>query len=218
MTEAAPATEQTPASSASDQPDPQRPQRTWVWFGAILAAAVLLVGLVWLAGGFEQRTDVRTSVAPGTTITTGPYAFTFDRATVQKKRDYDDTLLWEVVVIGSGRVTGDQALGPSTLDWFFAAREPVSGRTAEPEDQQFGPPGRPSGGSFFTPGLAPIPYRVVFQFPLELDQPRSVQLAAWELEYRDTTLLRTGELSWARGDSYYRYEGLPTTRLADDLD
>lgn len=220
MTEAAPPSTEPPAG-ATAEPGPEqleKPQRTWIWFASILAALVVLVGLVWLAGGFEQRTDVRTTITPGTTITTGPYAFTFDSATVQKKKDYDDALLWEVVVIGSGRVTGDEAMGPSSLNGFFAAQEPVSGQVVEPKDQQYGPPGRATGGSFFTPGLAPIPYRLVFHFPADIDQPRSVELAVWDLQYRDTTLLKTGELSWGRGNSYYRYEGLETKRLADDLD
>lgn len=218
MTEGAQHTAETADSSVSDRPQPARPRRTWIWFAAILAALAVLVGLVWVAGGFDQRTDVRTAVPPGTTIATGPYEFTFDSATVQKKKDYDGTLSWEVVVVGSGRVTGDQAMGPSTLDSFFAAREPVSGQVVEPKDQQYGPPGRPVGGSFFTPGLAPVAYRLVFEFPIERDQPRSVDLAVWELEYRDTTLLKTGELSWARASDYYWYDSLVTKRLADDLD
>lgn len=185
----------------------------------MIVALVLVIGLVWLAGGFEQRTDQRTVVTAGTTITTGPYELTFDRVTVQKTTTYSDEVVWEVVVAGSGRVTGEEALAPSSLDWFFAARDVTSDTVEEPDSQQFGPAGRDAGGgSFFTPGLAPIPYRLVFQFPGTLAQPREVQLGVWDLAYRDTTLLKTGERSWARADSYHRYDGLPVRRLPDDLD
>lgn len=220
---------ETPLVSASNPPEPppaeqavaeeSRPHRTWLWFGPIVVALAVLVGLVWISGGFEQRTDIQTKVTPGTTVSTGPYVFTFDNATVQKKKGYDDQLTWEVVVHGSGRVTGNEALAPSTLSWFAVAQEPVSRQVVEPESQNFGPADRSySGGSFFTPGLAPIPYRLTFQYPIAIEQPKTVDLAVWVLEQRDTSLLQTGELTWARSNSYYRYGAFPMKRLADDLD
>lgn len=198
--------------------DSGRP-RAGLWLGSTVAILALVIGLIWVAGGFEVRTDTRTIVAPATTIATGPYTFTFESATVQKKKNYSDELLWEVVVAGSGRVTGDEAMAPSSLSWFFTAREPASGLAEEPESQQFGPADRTGGGGdFFTPGLPPVPYRLVFQFPIDIDQPAAIQLGVWELEYRDTSLLQTGDQSWARADRYYRYDGLPMKRIADQLD
>jgi hypothetical protein len=216
-----PITEQQPPAGTSQNPAKRSDsgsRRTWLWFGSILGAVVVLIGLVWLAGGFERRTDLRTVVGPGTTIETGPYEFTFDSATVQKKQTFSDEPVWEVVVVGSGRVTGDEALAPSSLNWFFSVRDPASGLVREPERQSFGPVDRTSGGSFFTPGLALIPYRLTFELPADIAQPSTVELAVWELEYRDTSLLQIGDLTWARADGYYWYEGLPMTRLADELE
>ena len=215
MTEA-PATEPETASGA--EPDGASDgRRTWLMVGSLVVALVVVVGLTWVAGGFERRTDLRTAVAPGTELATGPYVFTFTAATVQKKKTFDDALVWEVVVDGTGKTTGDAAITPSTLDWFFSLREPVSDSVVEPESQRFGAADR-SDGSFFTPGLAPIPYRLVFQLPAALQRPTDVQLAVWDLELRDRSLLKTGELSWGRADAYYRVDGLPVQQRPDDLD
>lgn len=205
--------------AAADQiavPAVRRRDRTWLMLGSL---GLALVGLTWLAGGFETRTDVRTDVTPGTTVSTGPYEFTFDSATVQKTTNYSDETIWKVVATGSGRVTGDEAMAPTGTRWMFAAKHPSSEIVAEPENQSFGPEDRDAGGGyFFTPGLPPIPYRLELWFPAEAIQPGDmIQLAVFELEYRDTSLLRTGELSWANSKRFYRY-GLPLDRLPDDLD
>lgn len=217
MTEA-PATEPETAPGAEPATDgvPDG-RRTWLMIGSLVVALAVLVGLTWVAGGFDRRTDLRTIVGPGTEISTGPYVFAFTAATVQKKNTFDDQVVWEVVVDGTGRTTGDAAITPSTLNWFFSLREPVSDSVVEPESQRFGATDR-SDGSFFTPGLAPIPYRLVFQLPAELPRPTDVQLAVWDLEFRDRSLLKTGELSWGRAEAYHRVDGLPVQQLADDLD
>jgi len=206
-----------PESSGDSEEQPSSGmQRTWVMIGSLVVAFAVLIGLTWVAGGFDQRTDLRTIIPPGTTIATGPYEFAFTAATVQKKETFSDELVWEVIVSGTGRTTGDEAISPSSLDWFFSAREPVSNTVVEPESQQFGPTDRSlSGGSFFTPGLAPVPYRLVFHLPVAIDRPTTVELGVWDLEYRDRSLLRTGELSWGRADTYYRIDGLPVQQLAD---
>ena len=228
MTEA-PASDPGSGSRATDQLDADQPdqhqldadqpdaRRTWLMLGSLVVALAVLVGLTWVAGGFDQRTDLRTVVAPGTTIATGPYEFTFTAATVQKKKNFDDTLVYEVVVSGTGRTTGDEAIAPASLNWFASLREPASGEVVEPESQRFGAANR-DGGSFFTPGLDPIPYRLVFLLPASIERPTAVQLAVWDLEFRDTSLLRTGEKSWGRANTFYRVDGLPVQQLADDLD
>lgn len=189
------------------------------WFGGIGAAIVLVVGLVWVTGGFEPRTDVRTDVTPGTIVATGPYEFTFDRATVQKTRHFSEKrLVWEVVVYGSGRTTGDEAIAPSSLNWFMSARDPRSGILLQPTLQGFGPvESAVSGGAFFTPGLEPIPYRLTFQFSDDIPMPSSIDLAVWELELRDRSLLQTGELDWARTNHVSVYPAMPLQQLPDDL-
>lgn len=185
----------------------------------IAAAVLLIVGVIWYAGGFRHRSDVRTDVQLGTTIATGPYEFSFDHATVQKTDHFSqDQVVWEVVVHGTGRTTGDEAIAPSSLSWFMTARDPASGKALEPTQQGFGPAElTASGGSFFTPGLAPIPYRLTFQFPGDIDRPTSIDLAIWDLELRDRTLLKTGELSWSRTNYFSVYPAMPLERLPDDL-
>jgi hypothetical protein len=208
-------------TSPETVPTPAEPsgRRAWVMVGSLVLALALLIGLTWAAGGFDQRTDLRTTIPPGTTIVTGPYELVFTAVTVQKKESFGDDLVWEVVVSGTGRTTGDEAISPSSLDWFFSVREPVSNTVVEPESQQFGATDRSlSGGSFFTPGLAPVPYRLIFHLPATIDRPTSVQLGVWDLEYRDRSLLRTGELSWARADTYSLVDGLPVQQLADAPD
>lgn len=193
--------------------------RTWWWFGSIGAAIVLIIGLVWVAGGFQPRTDTRTEVRPGTTISTGPYELTFDRATVQKTKHFSENqLVWEVVVHGSGRTTGDEAISPSSLTWFMTARDPASETVLEPTLQGFRA-AEPvaSGGNFFTPGLGPIPYRLTFQFPTSIDEPTSIDLGIWDLELRDRSLLQTGELSWARTNDFSVYPAMPLEQLPDDV-
>lgn len=188
--------------------------------GSLVLAFALLIGLTWVAGGFEQRKDLRTIVAPGTTVATGPYEFAFTGGTVQKIKTYADAEVYRVVLAGTGRVTGDEAMSPDSLNWMFVAKDPLSPAYQEPDNQQFGIEEfrGSSGGSFFTPGLPAVPYRLTFEFPVdEYDVGATIQLAVWILEYRDVSLLQTGDYRWAPSDRLYRYE-LPLRRLADDLD
>lgn len=206
-----------PPTQARGAPTRTRPTRTGWWIGSLVVALALIVGLVWTAGGFEQRTDVRTTVAPGSTIETGPYVFTFTSATVQKTQNYQDEPVWSVVVSGTGRTSGDKTLSPDDQD-VFLAKDPGSGVVLEPKAQEFGAETdrSVSGGSQFTPGLPAIPYRLKFEPPATAFEPgRTIQLAVFDLEWRDTSLLQSGDLRWARTDDFYRYE-LPLRRLADD--
>lgn len=180
---------------------------------------MLVIALVWVAGGFRQRTDLRTDVTAGTAISTGPYELTFDRATVQKTRHFSENRpVWEVVLYGTGRTTGDKAIAPNSSNWFMTARDPVSGTVLEPTQQGFGPSGSTSsGGDYFTPGLPPIPYRLTFQFSDDIKMPSRMDFGVWQLELRDRSLLQTGELSWARTNHFWVYPSMPLERLPDDL-
>ena len=215
MTEASttsPETSPAPAGSSS--------RHAWVMAGSLVLAFALLIGLTWMADGFDQRNDLRTVVAPGTTIASGPYEFTFTAGTAQKTKDFRDTEVYRIVLSGTGRVTGDEAMSPSSLDWMFIAKDPGSPAYQEPQSQQLGTEEfrGSSGGSFFTPGLPAIPYRLTFDFPAdEFEVGPTIQLAVWILEYRDASLLQTGDYRWAPSDRLYRYD-LPLRRLADDLD
>jgi len=195
-------------------------RRAWLVVGSLVLAFCLLIGLTWAAGGFDQRTDLRTVVAPGTTVASGPYEFSFTAGTAQRTQGLRDTEVYRIVVSGTGRVTGNEAMSPTTLDRMFIAQDPRSPAYQEPQSQQFGAEEfrGSSGGSFFTPGLPAIQYRLTFDFPVDaFEAGTSIQLGVWVLEYRDVSLLQTGDVRWAPSDRLYRYD-LPLRRLADDLD
>ena len=215
MTEAS-----TTSPETSPAPAGSSDRRAWMMAGSLVLAFGLLIGLTWMAGGFDQRNDLRTVVAPGTTIATGPYEFTFTAGTAQKTKGLRDIEVYRIVLSGTGRVTGDEAMSPDSLNWMFVAKDPRSPAYQEPDSQQFGIEEfrGSSGGSFFTPGLPAVPYRLTFEFPVEeYDVGATIQLAVWILEYRDVSLLQTGDYRWAPSERLYRYE-LPLRRLADDLD
>ena len=213
----------TEASTTSPETSPAAvgsSRRAWGMAGSLVLAFGLLIALTWMAGGFDQRNDLRTVVAPGTTIATGPYEFTFTAGTAQKTKGLRDIEVYRIVLSGTGRVTGDEAMSPDSLNWMFVAKDPRSPAYQEPDSQQFGIEEfrGSSGGSFFTPGLPAVPYRLTFEFPVdEYDVGATIQLAVWILEYRDVSLLQTGDYRWAPSERLYRYE-LPLRRLADDLD
>lgn len=221
MTEAPSSTDQVtgpPANREGGSPSEQSaPRRAWPWFVSILAALALLVGLVWAAGGFDYRTDLATRIAPGQTFTNGPYELTFTSATVQKTKNFDDQQVWTVVVNGTGRTTGDESIDPD--DDLFVVKDARSGAYQEKsEEQDLGVQRSGSGGSSFTPGLAPVPYRLVYEFPVAAFAPDStIIFVAWQLEWRDTSLLQVGSYEWASTRQYYRMD-LPLKRLPDDLD
>jgi hypothetical protein len=224
--EAGPSTHETPgpAGSGLDEDRPEagepRPSRAWPWFVSFIVALALVIGMIWVAGGFEYRDDLKTDVAPGESFQTGPYVFTFISATVQKTKNYKDEQIWSLVINGTGQTTGDESIGPDYQKMFVAKDVRTGAYQEEAEQQDFGAEDSrgASGGSFFTPGLPAIPYRVTFEFGVEDFEPgSSILLAVWKLEWRDTSLLQYGDFRWAPTSEYFRLE-LPMRRLADDLE
>jgi hypothetical protein len=53
----------------------------------------------------RNRPDLLKTTPPGALITGGPYEFRFTEATAQRKKKYDGTFSWEIVMIGEGRTT-----------------------------------------------------------------------------------------------------------------
>ena len=86
----------------------RKPIPAGVFYGCILLVLVLLVVAVWGFGGFKRRTDLLKTMPPGALITSGPYEFRFTEATAQRKKKYDGTFSWEIVMIGEGRTTGTE--------------------------------------------------------------------------------------------------------------
>ena len=100
----------TEASTTSPETSPAAvgsSRRAWGMAGSLVLAFGLLIALTWMAGGFDQRNDLRTVVSPGTTIATGPYEFTFTAGTAQKTKGLRDIEVYRIVLSGTGRVTGD---------------------------------------------------------------------------------------------------------------
>lgn len=124
---------------------------------------VTVVVLVWALGGFGYRQDLFTATGPGSLITTGPYEFRFTEATVQHRRQGND---YQVVVSGEGRTTGDTSIQPMTGDAGFLGAQAKA--TREFRSSYAVNLGRADYSSlrlrFFTPGLAPVPVFVTFQF------------------------------------------------------
>jgi hypothetical protein len=183
----------------------------------VVLALAVVIGGVYALGGFKVRTDVRTIVAPGTKIVSGPYEFTFTEATAQKVKEYDDSIKWEVIVRGTGRTTGDVSISPSTgVSNMFIARDPNTVETADPETATIGRGGF-DGPSKFTPGLPAVPYQVEFAFSEFYKPSDKIRFAVFELEYSNQHILDTDEKSWNNTIDAFIYD-LPLTVLPEDLD
>jgi len=206
------------APPVGDPVHPSRVRRGLVYGGALLSL-LLVVGLLYLAGGFQNRTDLLEPVAPGALIVTGPYELRFTEATVQPTNDTDGKLQgWEVVVVGQARNTGDETMAPSVLgsDSVFAIKDPGSELTAEPTIDDFGPAVgyTPFDRRHLAPGLPPIDYRVTFELPPEYQPGTLIHLAVAELVYEDP-YLTTDDKTWDNGLFGFRVD-LPLRVLPAD--
>lgn len=184
-------------------------------YGVVLLSLALIVATIWQLGGFERRTDTRLDRAPGTLLATGPFELTFTEATAQRTTRYDETTYWEVTAIGTGRTTGNTTLAPKYTGSYgmFASRDDVSGEVQVPTATHFGDL-ELGGRNAFTPGLAPVRFTVTFEYSASYRPAPTVRLGVYQLEFRDTSLLRDGEKTWANGDSFYQLQ-LPVRVLPD---
>lgn len=181
-------------------------------YGGVLLAVALIVGGLYLAGGFGYRTDLLTPIEPGELIVTGPYELNFTEATVQAKADVDsgEVESWEVVVIGRARVTGDESMAPPVYggDSIFAVRDLASGVVAEPNGVDIGDD--PGGfGSYdrrnLTPGLPPTGYRVTFDLPPDYTPGPTLRLGVAELAF-ESKYLTSDEKAWDNTQHGFRLD------------
>ncbi len=188
------------AAPAGEPIHPSHVRRGLVYGGVLLSLA-LVVGLLYLAGGFQKRTDLLERVEPGALIVTGPYEFRFTEATAQPETNTDGKVEgWEVVAIGQARNTGDESMAPSLLgnNSVFAVKDPASALTGEAYTADLG--SSPGGFGVFdrqhlAPGLPPIDYRVTFKLPPEYQPGTTVTLGVAELVY-ESPYLTTDEKTW----------------------
>lgn len=163
-----------------------------------------------------MRKDLRIPTAPGQVIVTGPYEFTFTKATAQRVERFGSEVIVDVRVIGMGRTTGDAAIAPSTLNPMFVARDEASLEIQEANGQRFGPGGSLENGDTFTPGLPPVEFTATFEFSEKYRPGKTLVFAVAQLEFTDRSLLGTGEKTWNNGDRFF-FVNLPLTTLPDDL-
>lgn len=190
-----------PAPLDKPRPTPCRSLSAGLLTGLIAAAVVLAVGVVWAVGGFEKRRDLLTEIAPGTTITTGPYTFSFSEITAQRTTDYADRVVWELIALGTGASTDTETGAPDYDDsGSFVSRDVASGEVQVPKSIGFGDE---TTRTDFTPGLPPVPFTVTFAYPEAYQPQPTLQFVVFDLEQYDNALLGEGEEEWhSTGQGY----------------
>jgi hypothetical protein len=185
----------------------------WAIWTAGLLVLLLLGVVVWGLGGFRKRTDLLRPTPSGTTVNTGPYELTFIEATAQADLDEQGRIeRWEVIVIGTGRTTGNQTENPRYFgdSSMFAAKDPGTGEIQGADSAALGAEGRFDQRAF-TPGLPPIRYALTFVFSPAYQPQPTVQLAVAGLEFT-ANYLTSEEKSWNNAIYGFRYD-LPVTVL-----
>jgi hypothetical protein len=155
--------------------------------------------------------------APGTTVTTGPYELRFTSATAQQRTDVKGAVTWRVMVAGEGRTTGTKTMAPrySGGGSMFAAKDHSGGETQLPQGQTFRT-GDYSGGAAFAPGLPLQPYRLEFDFSSHFQPQPTLVFVAFDLDFRDDSLLGNQDPGWVNADTAHLYR-LPLTVLPPQL-
>lgn len=169
-------------------------------YGGVVLALLLVVAVVWGAGGFDRRTDLLRPVEPGALISTGPFEFTFTEATAQANSGVVPT--WEIVVIGQARTTGDETIAPkySGNDSMFAIRDLATNTTADPKSVGIGGQNELgiSSRRFLAPGLPPTAYRLTFDVPATYQPGPTIRLGVMDLVY-EARYLTSDEEGWFNG-------------------
>lgn len=179
----------------------------------MLALALIITGS-WALGGFGKRTDLLSDVAPGTTVTTGPYTFTFTEVTAQRTTNYKDEVVWKLIAIGTGSSADDRTGAPDYDDTgSFVSRDDTSQEVQNPSGIAFGENGA-LGQHAFTPGLPPVRFTVVFDYSDSYQPQSTLRFVVLDLEKRDTSLLGDGEEDWHSTGFGYSYQ-LPVRVLPE---
>ena len=172
-------------------------------YGGLVLALVLVIAVLWGAGGFGRRTDLLRPVEPGAMISTGPFELTFTEATAEQVIDSKGTVTrWRIVVIGQARTTGDETLAPKYFgnDSMFAIRDPGTDTAADPKSATVGEPDELglSARSSLAPGLPPMEYRLTFELPPAYQPGPAIRLGVMDLVY-EARYLTSDEEGWFNG-------------------
>lgn len=214
-----PVTDQAEATDQSEATDPaaEEPERRgrrrrsrWVTVGVPVLVLALLISIVAVAGGFRARTDRAITVAPGTTLMTGPFELTFTEATIQEVNSYGDyERAQKVVVKGMAKNTWTESLLPDERQ--FAA---AGGDRAEVKDADYVQlENSVDRWNVLTPGLPAQPIQVEIEFSPTFDPKGKVLFLVSDLTYGDHSALQSGnEEAWDNdGDRYLMH--FPVKRL-----
>jgi hypothetical protein len=206
------------APPVGDPVHPSRVRRGLVYGGALLSL-VMVIGLLYVAGGFEKRTDLLEPVAPGTLIVSGPFELRFTEATAQPQPEADGKIReWKIIAIGEARTTGEETMAPTIYgaNGMFALEDPATDRLAEPARATIGESATRYGNprASLAPGLSATSYRLEFTMPPEYEPGSAVSLGIAELVFEDPYLV-SDEKTWDNGLFGFRVE-LPLRVLAGD--
>jgi hypothetical protein len=179
-------------------------------YGGVMLALLLLLAVVWGAGGFNQRTDLLRPIEPGMLISTGRFEFTFTEATAQQQRDLDGNITtWEIVVIGQARTTGDETIAPTYFGdgGMFALRDLTSGTIVSAKSAMIGEVNARgfSPRQHLVPGLPPTGYRLIFELPVSYQPGPTIRFGLIDQVY-ETRYLVTEEEGWGNGTYGYRLD------------
>ncbi len=172
---------------------------------------MVLIAVVTALGGFHQRTDRLTRIAVGATMSTGPFDYTFTRATAQRRDDLGTTI-FQVEVYGTAQNTTKQGRGPSTNQ--FAARDVVDRQVVDANATHIGTSTDYTVGLSLNPGLPPTPFRVEFQFPASWHPSDTLRLGTSAMT-EEKLFLGQDQPNWQNGDMYFQVY-LPMQILAPE--
>lgn len=177
----------------------------------VVGVLVLVVGVVALLGGFRPRADLLTPVQAGAVITSGPYEVTLEHATVQHRTADAE---WRVVVSGSARTTGTTSIDPPVGEssGFVYAKDRASGEVQASESIFLGGTTYDDSQATLTPGLAPVPWTVTFEF--KRPPGDEMLFVVFDQEYTNPYIFGD-EMGW-RPTDHAATLTLPLEKLADD--
>jgi hypothetical protein len=198
------------------EPTGRSRQRRLATIGGPVLLLVMIIIAVVAAGGFEVRTDGPVPIEPGQEFATGPYVYTFDRATVQNAEGYGDyPRIEEVIVYGTARNTFTEALIPYQDEFLGRSADGrvIESRLTRIESESF------SGPDKLTPGVRAQPIKVTLEFPPKSEFSDTFRFGARDLVYEnDSVFTSSDQKTWSPdGRRIYRLD-LPLERLPKEED